>query len=81
MPVATLTSKGQITIPRVVRERLRLETGDKLDFSVDEAGRIIVERPAGELRELRGLLYREGREPVSIEAMNEAVRSAVGEKR
>ena len=37
MPVATLTSKGQITIPRVVRERLRLETGDKLDFSVDEA--------------------------------------------
>ncbi len=80
MPVSTLTSKGQITIPRVVRERLRLEAGDKLDFSVDEAGRIIVERPTGGLRELRGLLVREGREPVAIEEMNEAVRRAVAGK-
>ena len=32
MPRAKLTSKGQVTIPRVVRERLGLETGDEIDF-------------------------------------------------
>jgi AbrB family looped-hinge helix DNA binding protein len=29
---ATITSKGQITIPRAIRERLNLKTGDKLEF-------------------------------------------------
>ena len=32
MPRAKLTSKGQVTIPRVVRERLGLQTGDEIDF-------------------------------------------------
>ncbi len=80
MPVATLTSKGQVTIPRALRERLHLEAGDKLGFSIDEAGRMIVERTVGDHREFRGLLFREGQEPVSVEAMDEAVRRAVARK-
>ncbi|MDX8379878.1 MAG: AbrB/MazE/SpoVT family DNA-binding domain-containing protein [Gallionella sp.] len=34
MLVATLTSKGQITIPRAVRDKLHLHAGDKIDFSL-----------------------------------------------
>ncbi len=34
MPLATLTSKGQITIPSIVRKKLHLHTGDKIDFSL-----------------------------------------------
>jgi len=34
MPLATLTSKGQITIPSSVRKKLHLHAGDKVDFSV-----------------------------------------------
>jgi len=74
MPTSTITSKGQITIPRTVRERLNWKTGDRLDFTVDASGRVIVELATGDIRDLRGLLHRPGRRPVSVEEMNEAIR-------
>ncbi|MBN1894039.1 AbrB/MazE/SpoVT family DNA-binding domain-containing protein, partial [bacterium] len=36
--VSTMTSKGQLTVPKKVRERLKLHAGDKLEFIFDEAG-------------------------------------------
>ena len=56
MPKATITSKGQVTIPKRVRERLHWKTSDRLDFTVDASGRAIVELATGDIRELRGLL-------------------------
>lgn len=79
MPTATITSKGQVTIPKHVRERLRWRTGDRLDFTVDASGRVIVELATGDVRELRGLLHRPGRAPVSVEEMNEAIDRHVAE--
>jgi len=38
--IATLTSKGQVTIPKKVREQLHLQTGDKLDFRIEEDGSV-----------------------------------------
>ena len=43
MPTSTVTSKGQITIPKKVRERLGLSSGDRLLFRFDEEGRLVVE--------------------------------------
>lgn len=46
----TLTSKGQVTIPKKIRETLGLEPGSEVDFDVDEQGRIIIRKagsPAG----------------------------------
>ena len=40
--ISTITSKGQVTIPKKVRERLRLRSGDRLDFRVAEDGTIRV---------------------------------------
>ena len=34
MAHSILTSKGQITIPKTVRNRLNLKTGDKIDFEI-----------------------------------------------
>ena len=73
MPTATLTSKGQLTVPKRIRELLKLETGDTVEFVVGEDG--IVEVRAGnyDVRELRGLLKRPGRKPVSLEDMDAAI--------
>lgn len=43
----TLTSKGQVTIPKKIRETLGLEPGSEVDFDVDGQGRIII-RKAGQ---------------------------------
>lgn len=80
MPTSTITSKGQITIPRTVRERLNWKTGDRLDFTVDASGRVIVELATGDIRELRGLLHRPGRKPATVEEMNEAIRRRAAEE-
>jgi AbrB family looped-hinge helix DNA binding protein len=39
----TLTSKGQVTIPKHIREALRLEPGTKVDFDVDNHGRVVIQ--------------------------------------
>jgi antitoxin PrlF len=39
---ATLTSKGQVTVPAEIRERLDMRAGDHLRFQIDDAGRLII---------------------------------------
>src|SRR5882762_11525207 len=39
---ATVTSKGQVTIPREVREQLRLRNGQKLQFTIEDRNRVVV---------------------------------------
>ena len=73
---ATLTSKGQLTIPKAVRERLSLQAGDQLVFRFEDDGSLELEvlRPDRRVDRLRGILkdYAPAR-PVSVEEMREAV--------
>lgn len=82
MPKTTLTSKGQVTIPREIRQRLGLKQGDQLVFRFDEAGRLTVEPVSPNLLgDLPGLLHhRAGERPATIEEMNEAVREGAGKR-
>jgi antitoxin PrlF len=73
MPTATLTTKGQITIPKEVREHLGVETGDRLSFLVQEDGTVLVKPITRDVRELGGLLHRPGQRPVSINKMDEGI--------
>lgn len=73
MPTATLTTKGQITIPKEVREHLGVNTGDRLSFVVQEDGSVIVRPITHHVRELGGLLYRPGQRAVSINEMDEGI--------
>ena len=74
--IATLTSKAQITLPRGIRELLKLEPGDKVDFTPHPDGRVTVAKAtrAGQtsFAVLRGLLPQPGR-AYSVEEMNKAV--------
>ena len=61
MPTATVTSKGQVTIPRKVREALRLRPGDRIDFVLGEDGEVRVRAGEVDVSELR--CFSEGRSP------------------
>jgi len=73
MPTATLTSKGQITLPKTIRDRLQVDTGDQVDFVVNERGDIVVRAVSLDIAELKGLLKRGRRQGVSVEKMNAAI--------
>jgi AbrB family looped-hinge helix DNA binding protein len=74
---STVTSKGQITIPQEVRERLKLKPGDRVVF-VGQSDREVTLKPAkSDIRELYGLLQRPGTRRRSIEEMDEGVAQAL----
>ena len=74
MSEARLSSKGQITIPRDIRERLKLKLGDKVRFRLADNGQVVVEAARYHIGELYGLLRRQNQKPVSVEAMDKAIR-------
>ena len=80
MPTATMTTKGQVTIPKEVREHLGIETGDRLSFVVQEDGTVIVQPITRHVRELGGLLQRPGQRPVSANEMDESIARRMQEK-
>lgn len=72
MPNATLTSKGQITLPKPVRDILGVDTGDRVVFRVREDGVVEVSAEKVQLRSLRGTLKPRVR-GVSIDDMQRAI--------
>lgn len=73
MPTATVTSKGQVTLPRKIREALKIRPGDRIDFVLGADGEVRVRAGEVDVAELRGLLKRPGRKAVSLRAMEEAI--------
>jgi len=73
MPSATITSKGQITIPKIVRDELGLRVGDRIAFRVLDDGRVVVEPETIDLLMLRGSLQPR-RKGVTLADMDEAIR-------
>lgn len=78
MSTASLTSKGQITLPISIRKKLRLNTGDQVVFIEREDGEITVKAKKGNLMDLRGSLNWTGK-PATIEEMDEAIASHLAE--
>lgn len=79
MHTATLTSKGQITLPAKMREKLRLHVGSKLVFEEQPNGDFIVRRQTTGTRSLKGILPKPPR-ALTVEEMDEAIGKAVGER-
>lgn len=72
MTTATLTSKGQITVPRNVRLALGLHAGTKLDFVATKDGFKVVPLRA-QTPALKGRFSGRTAKPVTLEAMDEAI--------
>ncbi len=72
MAAATLTSKGQTTIPADIRSYLGLQVGDKLEFIIEKDGRVILEALTNDVRELKGMLSKP-KKAATIEQMNKMI--------
>lgn len=73
MTKATLTSKGQVTIPKEIRDYLKLDTGSKVDFVIDGNGEVKVIPLNVPVQTLSGILHRPEIKAASIEEMEEAI--------
>lgn len=78
MPDAKLTSKGQLTVPREVRERLKLRAGDLVKFELQPDGKFLIRKRLSGM-ELCGKLKRPGQKAVSIEEMDRAIGEAISD--
>lgn len=76
MSIATVTTKGQVTIPKPVREALRLSAGDRVEFVDLGNGRFELIAATRDVTELRGMLG-PAAASVSTEDMDKAVAEGV----
>ncbi len=74
MSIGTLTSKGQITIPKEIRDQVKLKPGQRVWFDVDTRGRLILTPRNQDINSIIGILKSPHRKPVTVRQMNEAVR-------
>lgn len=79
MQLTTLTSKGQITIPKNVRDTIGLHTGDKIEFVITEKNEVLLRPITKKADDVFGVLHRAGKEPVTIEQMDAAIKTKVRE--
>ena len=80
MATSTLTSKGQITIPKEIREHFKLRAGHRLEFQIATNGLVVMRPRNRDVRELKGILRPKRRKPVSVEQMNEAIAEGFGKR-
>ncbi|MBI1251391.1 MAG: AbrB/MazE/SpoVT family DNA-binding domain-containing protein [Alphaproteobacteria bacterium] len=79
MTSATITSKGQLTLPKPVRDAMGVGPGDRVEFVRMEDGNFAVLPATHSVKSLKGLL-RAPKKPVSLADMDKAIaRGASGE--
>jgi antitoxin PrlF len=74
MITSTVSSKGQVTIPKKIRDFLKLETFDKLVFIPLEEGKVMITNKPVPVADMFGMLkHRKRKRPVSVEEMEAAI--------
>lgn len=66
----TMTTKGQVTVPREIRDRLGLKSGDKMAFTMLSDGTVVMRPKTRRLADLAGSLTRPGQPTVAVEDMS-----------
>lgn len=67
---ATLTSKGQTTIPKEIRDSLAMKAGDRMTFTLLPDGAVIMRVKARSVTGLAGVLHKKGRKPVPLDRLS-----------
>lgn len=75
MSLTTITTKGQVTIPKKIRDSLDLHTGDKIEIIITKKGEAVLRAVTKKVDDIFGKLYKKDRKPVSVEDMNQAIKN------
>ncbi len=67
---ATLTSKGQTTIPKAIRDSLAMKAGDRMTFTLMPDATVVMRVKDKKITDLAGLLHVKGRKRVSVEKLS-----------
>ena len=79
MSTATITSKGQITIPKEIRALLDLHSGDKIKFIVEDTGEVRFLPATQEISTLKGIIAKP-KKAVTVEAMKATIKARAGQR-
>ncbi|OIP44411.1 MAG: AbrB family transcriptional regulator [Deltaproteobacteria bacterium CG_4_10_14_3_um_filter_60_8] len=79
MATATITSKGQITVPKNIRDHMHVDKGDRVEFLLDDQGVVTIWPVTAEVITLKGMVPKP-RKPVSIQDMNSAIEESGGRR-
>jgi len=79
MPTATITSKGQLTIPVQVRKALGVNSGDRIEFVELEKGQFAIIPATRSLQELNGLFKGRRKTAATVEEMDEAIAKGIAD--
>ena len=77
MSQATITSKGQITIPKDVRNILHLESGSKVDFLINDNGEAVMRSLSKTTEDVFGILSSPKRKKVSVREMDKKLKNTL----
>lgn len=78
--IATVTDKGQVTLPKAIRDLLNIRPGSRIDFQVTADKKLTAQVQTRGSEGLFGLLHRPGRRTISIEEMDDAITQMVAER-
>ena len=67
---ATLTSKGQTTIPKEIRDSLGMKPGDRMTFTLMPDATVVMRVKSKSVNELAGMLKKKGRKSVRVEQLS-----------
>lgn len=76
----TVTSKGQLTLPKRLRDALGIEAGTKLDLKLDENGGFAGRKVKDDPLALFGMFHQPGRKPATLEEMDDAIAEGIVER-
>jgi AbrB family looped-hinge helix DNA binding protein len=77
---STITAKGQTTVPKEIRDRLKLKPGDKIEYVVEPDGRVVLKARNKRMADFAGILGKPPGGPLTIEEMDDAIAAAVTER-
>ncbi len=78
--IATVTDKGQVTLPKAIRDLLNIRPGSRIDFQVTADKKLTAHVQTCGSEGLFGLLHRPGQRTISIEEMDDAITQMVAER-